>query len=123
MPDRPRILPIQPELRRAHDVGGLPIGPLSAQEHELFWWERRCDALRLLLGDDKRRLLVADELRRCVEDLMPADHEQLSYYERWSIAISNFCVEKGLFSRDELNARIVQFAKEVGIPDEQIRRG
>jgi len=113
----------QPEKRRAHDIGGLGLGPLFTKEHELAWWEKRCDALRSLLGDDKRRLLRADELRRCVEDMMPIDHEQLSYYERWSIAISNFCVEKGLFSREELNARVDQFAKEAEIPHEQIRRG
>ena len=38
-------------MRRHHDMGGEPAGPIDRHEHDLAPWEKRVDAiLRLLLA-------------------------------------------------------------------------
>ena len=36
--------------RAVHDVGGLEFGPIDRHEHDLALWEKRTDAMLLLLG-------------------------------------------------------------------------
>lgn len=51
--------------RRHHDMGGLDAGHIDRDEHAKAPWEKRVDALMVLLG--KRKLLFVDELRRGIE--------------------------------------------------------
>ena len=76
-------------MRRHHDMGGAPAGPIDRHEHELAPWEKQVDAiLRLLLA---KRMLTLDELRRGVEELGPGAYDELSYFERWIAAIATCC--------------------------------
>ena len=87
-------------MRRHHDMGGAPAGPVAPQEHELEPWEKWVDAiLRLLLA---KGVLTLDELRRGVEELGPGAYDELSYFERWIASIANLLVEKGVVGVQEL---------------------
>ena len=89
-----------------HDMGGEPAGPVDRAEHDHALWEKRVDALLVLLSDKKRRIICVDELRRGIESL-PADaYERMSYYERWIASITANLVEKGVLGQDEIAARV-----------------
>jgi len=93
-------------MRRHHDMGGLAAGPIEQAEHDYSLWEKRVDAILRLLGDDKRKLMTVDELRRGIEDLGPGAYDEFTYYERWISAVSNILLEKGIITVDELGRRI-----------------
>jgi hypothetical protein len=91
-------------MRRHHDMGGLPAGPVVPHEHELEPWEKRVDAiLRVLLA---KGVLTLDELRRGVEELGPGAYDELSYFERWIASIANLLVEKGVVVVQELGEAV-----------------
>ena len=43
-------------------MGGLPAGPVERNEHDYALWEKRVDAMMILLS--KKGLMTVDELRR-----------------------------------------------------------
>lgn len=89
-----------------HDMGGQPAGPVDRSEREAAFWEKRVDAIMMLLTGKDRRLMTVDELRRGIENLAPDAYDQLSYYERWIASIAGILVEKGILKQQELDARI-----------------
>lgn len=94
--------------RGYHDLGGLPAGPVERSEHETALWEKRIDAILMLLSDKDRQLMRVDELRRGIESLGPEAYDKLSYYERWIASIAKILVEKGVLRQDEIDARIAE---------------
>jgi hypothetical protein len=91
--------------RRVHDRGGWPgAGPIERAEHAYTLWEKRTDALRGVLG--AKQIIRTDELRRAVESIEPRRYEQLSYYERWIVAIEALLVEKGLLTPEEIDRKM-----------------
>ncbi len=101
--------PSPPE-RDIHDLGGLPGGPINRHEHEPTFWDRRADAMMVLLH--KKGVLVdLAELRRGIEALPPDAYETLGYYERWIGSMARVMVDHGIVSQDELDARVAQVAK------------
>jgi len=96
------------KLRRHHDMGGLPAGPVDFEEHIHAPWEKRTNALLRLLADDKRNLVSVDELRRAIEDLGPGAYDELNYYQRWISAITNVLLEKGVITVDELGHKLAE---------------
>lgn len=87
-------------MRRHHDVGGEPAGPIDRRERELDAWEKRVDAIvRLLLA---KRLMTLDEMRRAIEDLGPGAYDGMSYFERWIAATTNVLLAKGVIQVREL---------------------
>ena len=97
-------------LRRHHDMGGLPAGPVEREEHDYAPWEKRVDAILRLLADSKRRLITTDELRRGIEELGPGAYDEMSYYERWIASITGNLIEKGVITVDELGRRMAEVA-------------
>lgn len=93
-------------MRRHHDMGGAPAGPVDAREHEHAPWEKRVDAILKLLSDEKRRVMTVDELRRGIENLGPGAYDEMSYYERWMASICENLLEKGVITVDELGRRM-----------------
>ena len=91
-----------------HDVGGLPGGPIDCEEHELALWERRVDAMVILLGQPIRRLMRVDEMRRHIEELGPDAYTNLTYYERWCAAIAATLLERGTITVDELGSKMAE---------------
>ncbi len=56
------------------------------------------------------RHMTLDEFRHAVERMDPVDYLQSSYYEHWVDGAERLFVEKGFFSRDELDARMAELA-------------
>ena len=95
-------------MRGIHDLGGLPGGPVDQSEHEHGFWEKRIDAIRLLLADEKRKLLTVDEMRRGIEGLGKEAYDKLSYYERWTASVTEVMLEKGIVTSDELGRKMTE---------------
>ncbi len=95
--------------RGVHDMGGLPSGPVARTQHEFAAWERKVDALMMLLTRRDRPVITVDELRRGIEQLGPEAYDRMSYYERWIASITSALLEKGVVSTDELGRRMEAF--------------
>jgi len=95
-------------MRRHHDMGGLPAGPIDVSEHNHAPWEKRTNALLRLLADKKRQLVGVDELRRGIEEIGPGAYDELSYYQRWITSITNVLLEKGVITVDELGRKLAE---------------
>ena len=89
-----------------HDVGGRGAGAVDREEHDLALWERRVDAMVMVLS--RKKQLTVDELRRNVEQLGPAAYEMMGYYERWVAALANAMIERGLVTAAEVGHRMVE---------------
>lgn len=93
-------------MRGHHDMGGLPAGAVEPSEHDYAHWEKRVDALMMLLSAPERRLLRVDELRRNIESLGPDAYDAMSYYERWIASITNVLLQRGVLTADELGRKM-----------------
>src|SRR3982751_5223330 len=87
-----------------HDIGGTPAGPIEQDEHPVMLWEKRVEALLTLVR--KRGLLTTDENRRALESLGAEVYHSLTYAERRILALSNNMIAKGVFTIDELAAKL-----------------
>jgi Nitrile hydratase beta subunit len=94
--------------RAVHDVGGLEFGPIDREEHDLALWEKRTDAMLILLRDNKRRVLSVDSHRRTIEDYGQQEYDRTTYYEKWIRAIRNLLVEQDVLTREEVEARMAK---------------
>jgi hypothetical protein len=92
--------------RSHHDMGGLPAGAVEPTEHDYALWEKRVDALMMLLSKREAPLLTVDELRRHIESLGPAAYDGMTYYERWIFAITQTLIERGVITVDELGRKM-----------------
>ena len=92
--------------RGVHDMGGLPAGKVEPTEHDYAEWERRVDALMVLVGGIKgRKLMTVDELRKNIEALPRDAYDKLSYYERWVSSIAQSLADRGVVTKEELRSR------------------
>ena len=94
--------------RGPHDMGGQPAGPVARTEHDFALWEKRVDALLVLLSRENRRLMTVDELRRNIESLGTDAYEKMTYYERWIHSISQTLIQRGVISIDELGRKMAE---------------
>lgn len=92
--------------RGVHDIGGLPAGPVEASEHDYALWEKRVDALLVLLS--KKGLMRVDELRRNIEGLGADAYDKMTYYERWTYSITQTLIQRGVISIDELGRKMTE---------------
>jgi hypothetical protein len=93
-----------------HDMGGSPGGPVDRSQHETEDWERLADAVTIVL--DKKGIKTTDEHRRAQESL--ENYRELGYYERWVAATETLLVEKGILTREEIEARADELEKTWG---------
>jgi Nitrile hydratase beta subunit len=94
--------------RAHHDMGGLPAQAVAASEHDYAPWEKRVDALLVLLANRKPPLMTVDELRKNIESLGPEVYDKLGYYERWIHSIAHTLIQRGVISIDELGHKIAE---------------
>lgn len=92
--------------RRHHDMGGLEAGSIDRTESAPAPWEKRVDALMVLLS--RQGILTVDELRRGIEELGADAYDRYSYYERWMASMTNVLLEKGIIEVDELGERMAE---------------
>ena len=95
-------------MRGIHDLGGLPAGRVERDEHEYAAWEKRVDALMMLLSHKDRQLVKVDELRRNIEGLGVDAYDRMGYYERWMHAIVQTLIQRGVISIDELGRKMAE---------------
>jgi Nitrile hydratase beta subunit len=96
-------------VRSHHDMGGLPAGSVDRSEHDYADWERRVDAIGVVLG--QKRLLTVDQRRRAIETLTPQAYDELSYYERWVIALGQTLIQRGVITSAELAKKMREVEK------------
>ena len=99
--------------RSHHDMGGLPDGRVVPTEHEYAEWERRVDALMMLLTGvvgGKRRMTV-DELRKNIEAIGPEAYDRMTYYERWIVSLTQTMLQRGLITTDDLTRKLAEVEK------------
>ena len=94
--------------RATHDVGGLEFGAIDRSEHDLALWEKRTDAMLILLVGPKKGAFAIDAHRRVIEDYGQQTYDRTTYYEKWIRAIRNLIVEQGIASREEVDARLAE---------------
>lgn len=99
-------------MRSHHDMGGLAAGTVRASEHDYALWERRVDALLVLLS--KKGLMTVDELRRNIESLGASAYDEMSYYERWMFAVSQTLIQRGVLTVDEIGQRLQAIEARAG---------
>ena len=97
--------------RRHHDMGGLDAGPVDLHEHHYEHWERRVDALMMLLTFRNPSHLRVDELRQNIEALGPIAYDQLEYYERWMHSVTQVLVKRGIITLAELGAKMEEMER------------
>jgi hypothetical protein len=95
-----------------HDMGGEPAGKVEPTEHDYAEWERRVDALMVLLSGLKGpKLMTVDELRKNIEALGPQVYDNTTYYERWVTSITQTMIQRGVITTDELGRKMEQIQR------------
>lgn len=91
-------------------MGGLPAGKVKPTEHDYAEWERRVDALMVLLSGIKggKRLMTVDELRKNIEMLPPDAYERMGYYDRWVTSITQIMIQRGVITSEELGKKMAE---------------
>jgi hypothetical protein len=96
--------------RSHHDMGGLPADKVQPTEHDYAEWERRVDAMAVLLWGLKgaKKHFSVDEHRRAIESLPPDCYDRMSYYERWTAALAQTLLQRGVITTDELARKMAE---------------
>jgi hypothetical protein len=90
-----------------HDRGGRPdAGPIDRTEHQLDDWEYLAEGISGALSH--KGIRCTDESRRAMESLPPDVYESLKYYERWIAGAEIILVEKGVLTREEIDAKTAE---------------
>ena len=99
--------------RSHHDMGGLPAGTVEPTEHDYADWERRVDAMAVLLWGltGTKKILGFDEHRKTIESLPPAAYDGMSYYEKWIFALAQCLIARGVITSEELARKMIQVEK------------
>ena len=98
-------------MKRYHDMGGDPAGPVVLSDHPVEPWAKLITATMNALR--ARGYGTVDATRRTIEDLPPEVYDQ-PYFERWAEALVLMLEEKGLATRAEIEARIETMRAELG---------
>jgi len=96
-----------------HDIGGDPAGHIPQQEHEMMLWEKRVEAILLLLS--QKGLLRIDENRRGLETVGAEIYHGAGYAERRIQSISGNLIAKGVISIEELAARLADIEQRTDV--------
>ena len=97
------------------DMGGEAAGPVDTTDHGMRFWERQANAFRSAVQANK--ITTTDELRRAAEDL-GEEYHALQYFERTTRAMRTVLLEKGMFTEQELNAKMAEIRARFDVPDE-----
>ena len=96
--------------RAVHDVGGLDFGAIDRSEHDLAQWEKRVDAMMILLYS-KQGLWTVDAMRRTIEGYGEQAYDDTEYYEKWMRAMRNLLVEQEVLGKAEIEAEMAEVAE------------
>lgn len=107
--------------RGYHDMGGLPGGPVEQTEHILAPWEKRVDALTTALSSPKvgKRAFYVDERRNKIETMGEDKYESLTYYELWMASVAGCLYDKGILTKEEVEAKMAEIRERLGVEAEE----
>jgi hypothetical protein len=99
-------------MNKVHDMGGrrADFGPIGGEDHQIEDWERLADAVNYVLNQKGHK--TTDEMRRAIESLDA--YREMGYYERWAAAAELLTVEKGLLTKQEIDARAAEIEQRWG---------
>ena len=112
-PPRKNELRVGADGRTVHDVGGLDFGPIDRHEHDLALWEKRVDAMAILMVGRKTAAYTLDAKRRVIEDYGEQHYDATTYYEKWIRSIRNLMVEQDIATPVEIEAKMADVAKRM----------
>ncbi len=98
----------------AHDLGGMHgmglVRPYT--EEKLFYedWERRIFAM--YIATLQCGIYSIDELRKNIEIMYPTHYLDSTYYEHWAYCVEQSLIDRGIFTRDQIDQRVNELAKE-----------
>jgi len=105
----------EPE-RKVNDVGGLPGGPVDRTEHAQTLFEKRVDALVMLMIHPSTGIFKVDALRRAIEQNSPEDYARLGYYEKWIRAVRDLLIEQEVLGAEEIARKVEEVRARQGSP-------
>ena len=92
-------------MRNHHDLGGLDEGAIDIRDDDLKLYERRADAMVILLVGHGYYTL--DASRRVAEfDLSAHEYDTTRYYDRWLVQARRLMTELGVISEAEVEREI-----------------
>lgn len=91
--------------RLPSDYGGQSAGVIDQSEYIPTDFDKRVDAMRILMGQIDPAM-TSDASRRTQEELPQNMYDNSPYYGRWLLGLHKSLIERGHLSRDEVNARI-----------------
>ena len=97
------------------DIGGDAAGPVDVIDHGMKHWEKQANAFRSVVQMNK--IVCTDELRRAAEELGDR-YKNMHYFEITTSAIRKVLVEKGLFTEQQLQAKMAEIRARFDVPDE-----
>ena len=100
--------------RGYHDIGGTPGGgPIELEITTAKPWEKLSVAIGNALGKGGKKVICTDETRRSREQMGEQLYNELGYFEKGIEATSRLLIEKGLFTAEELEARMQAVEKRI----------
>lgn len=90
--------------RLPSDYGGQPAGPVDQSAYDPTPFDKRVDALRVLMGVVDPAM-TSDVSRRAQEDLGQAAYDAAPYYGRWLLGLRSSLIERGHLDANEILAR------------------
>ncbi len=89
-----------------HDLGGRQgFGPVHREGHtEPFHGEAEIRIAAMWVRLVREGIYNMDEYRHAIERMEPRHYMAARYYERTFTAVASLCVERGVFSADDLQA-------------------
>src|SRR4029453_4925626 len=101
----------------AHDMGGVPwSGPVAPEPDEPVFhaeWERRAFAITMAMGTPGGWNIDMSRFAR--EDRPPEDYLSKSYYQIWLAGLETLMIERGLVTREEIEAGKVLSPPKAGV--------
>ncbi len=96
-----------------HDMGGSSAGKVERTEHDYADWERRVDAMAVILWGitGSRRRITVDEHRKNIEALPPDAYDRLTYYEKWVVSLAQTLIQRGIITTEELGRKMEEVSK------------
>lgn len=99
--------------RAYHDIGGLSAGPVDAAATDPKPWEKLSISISNAMGRAGRGIFVTDETRRTREQMGEPLYSDLEYFERSTESMKLIMLEKGLFTEQELEARMAEIEQRM----------
>jgi hypothetical protein len=90
--------------RSHHDMGGQPAGRAEPTEHDYEDWERRVDAMSVLMS----KHVKVDQRRRNIEAIPPAEYDAMAYYDRWIVSLAQSLIQRGVITTEELAKKMAK---------------